>query len=81
MFSNVNRLPDRVPGGFSAILVRPTAKGACAPDKVIISMPRLVGSAKALCFNHYSVTVPLWDAQISAKGSERIAKVFQKLGI
>ena len=40
MVSNVNRLPDRVPGGFSATLVRPTAKGACAPDKVIISMPR-----------------------------------------
>ena len=40
MFSNVNRLPDRVPGGFSFSLVRPTAKGAYAPDKVIISMPR-----------------------------------------
>ena len=40
MVSNVNRLPDRVPGGFSFFLVCPTAKGACAPDKVIISMPR-----------------------------------------
>ena len=33
-------LPDGVPGGFSVRLVRPTAKGAYAPDKVIISMPR-----------------------------------------
>ena len=40
MVSNVNRLPDRVPGGFSVRLVRPTAKGAYAPDKVIILMPR-----------------------------------------
>ena len=33
-------LPDRVPGGFSVRLVRPTAKGAYAPGEVIISMPR-----------------------------------------
>ena len=33
-------LPDGVPGGFSVRLVRPTAKGAYAPDEVIISMPR-----------------------------------------
>ena len=54
MFSNVNRLPDRVPGGFSLFLVRPTAKGACAPGKVIISMPRLVGRKSTAPAKPYS---------------------------
>ena len=40
MVSNVNRLPDGVPGGFSIYRGSSTAIVAYATAEVIISMPR-----------------------------------------